>query len=663
MKKKTLIILFLKKNIFSMICLLLSFFILAMGTISYSKYVNSTSSSSNSTVGSFVVSASVDSVSGLSFTNTDFWSSSSVDSNEKIAMNVLRNLKFSVNNFKLDENGEKQVSDVKLQYDLSFSAPKVFAEKLAFQVFDDENLPIIPQIVIDDLLNASGGTYDTSNSINYEETNTNELSFKVQKENDLYVATSDTIIIKIEEYEDEVDQTLIFRMWDTSPLTSEENPELEVEGGKILPPLEINFNQTVKFYRITIITGNFILPAGEEKTDNYAIKLVTTSPILDDHLGSTIVEANKDSKGDTIGYSKIDEIYGGSNNSYFLQSIHEIYEEKEYDNPNFVGSSTEVENVENIITGSVNLYKDGTIFNNTSSQISETINETEKVTSKKTENSEISWNDFTIANQVDINNYYIEKAIATGIKENNDTVYYICKLEVERTGSQTIKFIETEYEIIPTNSLQKQKEIIENFTVERLDGEDEIILLNTTRITKTTYDGNFTCSETTTTKDVTRNYTQKGFIYRAYYKENGELKYLDETNEPLLEVIDEENKTLTNKKFYLERMNVTSESHVDSNVTSSTTPTTSTTITGNNITIESYDYIQKKIKRIYHYDEIVIDQVMWSEYGENDNLISIKIDSNNKIVFYENNIQKYWLAQCYSKNYPFYVDVIFEQTQ
>lgn len=661
MKKKTLIILFLKKNIFSMICLLLSFFILAMGTVSYSKYVNSTSSSSNSTVGSFVVSASVDSVSGLSFTNTDFWSSSSVDSNEKIAMNVLRNLKFSVNNFKLDENGEKQVSDVKLQYDLSFSAPKVFAEKLAFQVFDDKNSPIIPQIVIDDLLKASGGTYDTSDSINYEEDNTSELSFSVKKENDLYVATSGSIIIKIEEYEDEVDQALVFRMWDTSPLTSEENPELEVEGGKILPPLEINFNQTVKFYRITIITGNFVLPAGEEKTDNYAIKLVTTSPILDDHLGSTIVKANKDSEGGTIGYSKIDEIYGGSGNSYYLQSIHEIYEEKEYDNPDFVGSSTKVEDGENIITGSVNLYKDGTISNNTSSQISETINKTEKVTSKKTENSEIIWNGFTITNQIDINNYK-ENAIAIGIKENEDTIYYICRLEVERTGSQEIEFIETEYEINPSSSLQKQKEITENFTVERLDGEDEIILLNTTRITKTTYDGNFTCSETTTTKKVERNYTQKGFIYRAYYVEAGVLKYLDETDEPLLKVTDEKNKTLTNKKFYLERMNVTSESHTD-NVTSSTTSPSNTYNNITNITIESYDYIQKKIKRIYHYDEIVIDHVKWSEYDENDILNSIEINSNNKINFYENGIQKYWLAQCYSKNYPFYVDVIFEQTQ
>lgn len=661
MKKKTLIILFLKKNIFSIICLLLSFFILVMGTVSYSKYVNSDSSSSNSSVGSFAVSASVDSISGLSFTNTDFWSSSSVDNNDKIAMNVLRNLNFSVNNFKTDESGNTQVSDVRLKYNLSFSAPKVFAEKLAFQVFDDNKSPIIPQIVIADLLNASDGTYDTSSSTNYEETNTNDLKFSVKKEANSYIATSSTVTIKIEKYNDEVDQTLLFRMWDTSTLTNEENRELEVEGGKILPPLEINFNQSVEFYRITIVTNNFILPAGKAQTDNYAIKLVTTSPILDEHLGSTIVKASKNSKGDTIGYSKVNEIYGGSNNNYYLQSIYENYEEKKYDNPDFVGSSYELEKGENIITGSVNLYKDGTTSKNVSSQIVETITKEETVTSNKITSDNISWNTITVVNdQITLENYK-EKAIAKAIKKNENTVYYICKLDVQRNGIQNITFIDTNYKITPNpnSSVKKQKEITENSTVERLDGEVEIILLNTIKITKNTYSGYFTCDETTTTRNIKRNYFQKGFIYRAYYEENGELKYLD-GDEPLLEVISEEDKLLTNKQFYLERINVTSESHTDSDVTS-TTPTT--TSAKSNITIESYDYIQKKIERTYRYDEIVIDQVEWSKYDANGTLDSFFIDDSNILKFYENNIQKYWLAQCYSKNYPFYVDVIFEQTQ
>lgn len=659
MKKKTLIILFLKKNIFSVICLLLSFFILVMGTVSYSKYINSNSSSSNSTVGSFAVSASVDSVSGLSFTNTDFWSSSTGDEDNKIAMNVLRILNFSVNNFKTDENGNTQVSDVKLKYNLSFSAPKVFAEKLAFQVFDNHSKsPMIPQIVIEDLLKASDSSYYTSNSTKYEETDTKDLVFEVKKETEnLYIATSDDVKITIEEYEDDVNQALLFRMWDTSSLTNESNKELEVEGGQILPPLEIDFKQKVEFYRITITTGEFILPAGKEQTNNYAIKLVTTSTISDKHLGGTIVEAELNSQNGIIGYNRIKEIYGNSDKKYYLQSIKESYVENKYDNPGFAGSS-ETKNVDKtLITGSVNLYKDGSESKSISSQIVETINQEEVINATEANESTISWSDFSINNEPIANNY--TNGVATGVIECDGIVYYIHKLEVERTGTQNITFTNTKYEITPTsnNSVKKQKVITETSTVERLDGEEEVILLNTIRETKTTFDGNYSCKVTKTTKEVTRTYTQTGFIYRAYYLDNGELKHLNSGT--LLEVvIDGENILSTNKNYYLGRMNVTEESFKDENeITDS-----SASIIGK-AEIVSYDYIQKKIERTYDYDEINIDQVKWSVHDENNDLKEVSYDKDKKLEFYENDIQKLWLAQCYSKNYPFYVDVIFEQTQ
>lgn len=317
MKKLNSLIVILRNNIFSLICLLLFLLVIATGSISYGKYIISDSRIDSSNVGSFSVSANMDNISGFSFTNTSFWSTSD---NNKIAMNALRTLNFSVNNFKNDNNGNQKISNVKLKYNLSFSAPANFIEKLAIQIFNDEGNPILPQIVIGDLINANNTTYDTSKSLDYNGTAFNELIFNVNKNNNFLTATSDSTIITIEEYEQNVSQTLLFRMWDVSALTNENNKELDIEGGKVLSPLEVKISQTVKFYRVSIIMDSFILPVNNATTNNYSIKLVPTEIISDDHLRGVIVDAEKDNSGTIVNTKKIKELYSDSNKEWYIKS-------------------------------------------------------------------------------------------------------------------------------------------------------------------------------------------------------------------------------------------------------------------------------------------------------------------------------------------------------
>lgn len=296
MKENKFILSFIKKNIFSLICLLLFILVLAMGSISYAKYIIKGTNDSQTNVGSFYFETSIDDVSGLSFTNTEFWSDSNSD---KIALNVLRNLTFSVSNY--ENNGILKISDVKLKYNLSFAAPKNFVEVMAMQLFNNKNEPVIPQIVLSDLIGSINNQYNTSNSIDYNGTNIDDLVFNVQKYDNLIIASNDSVTITLEEYTKEIEQTLLFRMWDVSMLTSEDIKELPSEGGKVLSPLEITFNETVEFYKITISVDDFILPAKTETKDTYTIKLAPTKVVSDIHLGGVIVDSDN---------NKVSSIYG-----------------------------------------------------------------------------------------------------------------------------------------------------------------------------------------------------------------------------------------------------------------------------------------------------------------------------------------------------------------
>lgn len=669
MNKFNFIIKFLKRNLFSCICTLLFTLVILTGSISYAKYNISQDSNHNSNLGSFSVSATIDNISGFSFTNTSFWSSNSDD--EKIAMNALRTLNFSVNNFKYDDTGKQIISDVKLKYDLNFSTPKNFAEKLAIQVFDSEGLPILPQIVINDLLNNVGGKYKTENSEDYNGVDTDDLEFNVVKNSDkFYTATSKLATITIEEYEESVNQTLLFRMWDTSSITSSTEPKVEIESGKVLPPLEIEFSQTITFYKISIITNNFTLPAGKAKTDNFSIKLVPTEIISDMHLGGIIVDVVKDSNGNIINSNNIEQIYGGSNKNWYIQSTKEVTSENHYDNPDFTGTpikTTEPE--ESIITGGTTIYKNGDTSSSTDISDTITIGTPETTTTNSIEEGEISWGEYEILDKEPTISNYKQNYLAKTVREQNQygTVFYIHKLSTKRTGTQEIKYITTETTITPINTVQKQSEIKENTTVKRIGGEEEVILLNKTKKTTTRYVGDMQVDTTITTTTYQRAYTQEGFIYRGYYMTaSGDLKYWGEVvkdrESPLFEISNTEgsNVTITNKSYYIETMNVEKESHTDNKIDSSTS--SQNNIRTNETTTTNYEYIQKKIIRSYIFNEITIDKVTWTKIID-DVSQTFTYDESNKLEFFENNIQKLFLSSCYSKSYSFYVNVLFEQEQ
>lgn len=672
MNKFGFILAFFKRNFFPFVCLFLFFLVLLTGSFSYAKYISSNSQSHGSDVGSFSVSASIDNVSGFSFTNTSFWSNTT--DNNKIAMNALRTLKFSINNFKKDNNNNIKISDVKLKYDLTFSSPEIFARKFAFQVFDENDNPIIPQIVLEDLL-TSESIYNTTSSKDYNGTDTEDLEFSVLKNGSSYSATSKDITITISEYEKTVSQTLLFRMWDTSSITTPSNPEVNNDGGEVVPPVEVTYTTKVKFYRISIKSDKFVLPAGKMETDKYSIKLAPTDVIPDDYLGGKIVDKVTDSNGN-ITYNKINEIYGGDNKIWYLQSLKEQRYDAYYDNPDFTGDPIKTtELVESTVVGSATIYKEGATSPYTEKLDSESIGKQEVIETNEVKKSDIIWNDIKIPDsesQKITKDNYNSNYYAKAVREKNEygTIFYIHKLNATRTGTQTIEYINTKKTITPTSKVSKETEVSENSVVQKVDDKNENISLNITKKTVTKYTGNMKIETVTTTTTVTRTITETGFIYRGYYLKSGNtLDYWGSTGiendlkQKLIEINETAtNEYLTENKFSIEKLNVEKESYSD--VKSS--PITETS-TENNVTESistNYEYFQRNIKRYYTYNDIKIEKVFWSKNDENNNTLKIEYDSNNKLNFYDNNgLQILYLSQCYSKSYPFFVNVMFEQEQ
>jgi hypothetical protein len=309
----------IKRNLISCICVLLAVAVCLTGTFSYARYISVDSSDHAPGAGKFSYSANIDLVSALSFTNTAFWGGTSEE--DKIAMNALRSIDFNVKNYET-KGGVEEVAEVKMKYNLVFSAPKNFAERLAIQVFDtDANIALLPQIVISDLIGTGSGVFNTGDSEDYNGTDIGDMSFNVQAltsgENHIYRATNGDISINIEEYEREVHQNLLFRMWDSSALTDVNTPTVSTEGGKLLPPLSVKYKQDVKFYRITISMPNFVLEPGTKKTRNHRIELAPTDTIQDLHLGGEIVKKNGDGT-----YSAVKSIYA-DNQTWTVQTVHE----------------------------------------------------------------------------------------------------------------------------------------------------------------------------------------------------------------------------------------------------------------------------------------------------------------------------------------------------
>lgn len=306
---------FIKKNAISCLCLLLASLVAITGSVSYSKYISTSPITEGPGAGSFSASATIDGVSALSFTNTAFWGGTVEE--DKIAMNALRSVNFHVRNYEYDGSGNKKIADVKMKYNLVFDAPKNFAERLAIQVFDEANQPLLPQIVlsylIDSVASSTTGVFDTGKTPDYNASEIHDEVFDVVKSGDTFTATmrdnEDTVII-IEDHFEDVHQRLDFRTWDCSALTNTINPSLNVEGGTLTPPLTVNYmEENVEFYRIIIKMPQFILEPGAEREAHYSIKIAPTDTIQDGHLGGSFVQLIDGN------YVPVKEVYGGSSDN------------------------------------------------------------------------------------------------------------------------------------------------------------------------------------------------------------------------------------------------------------------------------------------------------------------------------------------------------------
>ena len=267
---------FIKKNVFSCLCLLLSFLVCITGSLSYAKYISSAPATGNTGVGSFSADVKINGVSSLSFTNTAFWGGTS--ETDKIAMNAMREIDFSVKNYQEDELGNKKVTSVKMGYDLVFASPQNFAEKLAMQLFDEESNPLTPQIVVEDFINSckNGTKYNTQDSEDYVSAPFKNVSFNTSMEEGSYFLgvcyddeTGITTTIRIEFDQVTTHQQLYLRAWNNEASTSEPPYYAEVEGGKILPPVVVQYTNTLNTYRVYITMSDFVMPAGEECEKKY----------------------------------------------------------------------------------------------------------------------------------------------------------------------------------------------------------------------------------------------------------------------------------------------------------------------------------------------------------------------------------------------------------
>lgn len=309
---------YIKNHIFSFCCLFVALAVCISGSITYSKYLSTSTQTANLQTGKFGCSAKIDNISALSFANTAFWGNTSSDSDEQIALNVVRNVEISVNNFAtVDDN--KVVSEVPVEYIMSFSAPAAFVKTLAFQILSDSGSAVIPQIVIGDLIAAmptddpsAVGSFDTSASTDYNGTSADDIQFQVKNKgfNSGTVrleATSSSAIINIESETKNVEQTAEFRLWDVSALSVAGGSAFSPseEGGNLLKPVLVRYDSLVEIYHVSIRVASFVFEPNVAQTQSYSLRIVPVVEVDELTLGGYLnykVDSDRDNYIDANAY-------------------------------------------------------------------------------------------------------------------------------------------------------------------------------------------------------------------------------------------------------------------------------------------------------------------------------------------------------------------------
>ena len=258
--------------------------------------------------------AIIDDVSALSFTNMAFWGGLE---DIGVSMNSLRTVNISVNNFE-NLGDSTLVTEVPSEYSLIFELPENFADKLAIQLIDGDDKVLTPQMVLYEMIRSVNpskptavyktqdpqyngkpyvGQTHSGNTVSF-------ITFDVSLDTDsgVYTMTSqdkDETVITVEPIiKEDLLQTLYFRLWDVADVEKNEEGNVELESGTLLPPLIFTFSEDVPYYRITVNHKDFDLGSGSMETDRYKMTLAPIDALRDTHLGGYLM--NLDSNGEFV---------------------------------------------------------------------------------------------------------------------------------------------------------------------------------------------------------------------------------------------------------------------------------------------------------------------------------------------------------------------------
>lgn len=657
--------LYVKSNLFACACFFWAIMIFLIGSFSYARFISSEPVRSLPQAGSFVCSANIDGVSSLSFTNTAFWGGTLTD--DKVAMSALRSIDFTVNNFKM-VGDKKVVNEVKTSYSLSFSAPANFVQRLALQPFKFDELgdehPLLPQIVINDIMHAGdiGKSYNTGDSEDYQGVNVYEMDFEIKKSGNGeiadYIATAyDTkgnveAQIRLEHFTREVPQKLLFRMWDVSHLTTKDQPSMNTESGKLLPPLEITATQEIDYYKIIIsIPGVLVMPAAVETTYNHSVHLTPTHTITDEHLAGYFVNYNENGVK-----SAVTQIYADKDKEWTVERVEEGHVGKFYYDEALTRpipiSDTNDEQLTHV--HEFNVMDSYTIYNENETIKSKAVTFTEvlegqegnwKYADPTTEDSTV--NDLTKTNvplkwsnrawRLDEGNANPEYRVSVTVKKETTTSY-----SAMTVGTLTREVSETE-EIYVLGDTITNPETGEKFPDPTLEKVYLRVKYSDT-ISSASVTGSVTKTVATTYAFDISFEQRKGNNKNNYYYEAADIPDTLTTN-----VI--KSLLYSGQDFTGGEPVVTTEDVTIAIDTKSQEP--------------SVRYQLRDITRNILSSTMTIDNIKWVTTGENGNTNEQYFNSKETALklYGDDGLQDYYLSPCYSKNYPFYVDVIFEQIQ
>jgi hypothetical protein len=172
---------------------------------------------------------------------------------------------------------------------------------------------------------------------------------------------------------------------------------------------------------------------------------------------------------------------------------------------------------------------------------------------------------------------------------------------------------------------------------------------------------------------------EAGYLYKAYYNKNAGNSKTAPTKDNAEEFTYGNKKLTVDGKTYtsgstIEWTDKTDKSNYKDNYLPSVTQTSYDSQSETTSSPDEKQLIKRYIERSSNYNSIIIENVLWAKRDASGNALYVdgvlQTDSytaENPLNLFKLesgvSVQQYFFSQCYSKNYPFYVNVIFEQIQ